>query len=41
MENNKEKINNTNNNSHEAIMPIIFGVLAVIIMAIAAHFMGN
>ena len=41
MENNKEKINNTKNNSHEALLPIIFGVLAVIIMAVAAHFIGG
>lgn len=41
MENNKEKINTKKNNSHEAMAPIIFGILAVVIMTIAAHFLGS
>ena len=42
MENNKEKTNiNKTSENHDVLMPLIFGILAVVIMAIAAHFVGG
>ncbi len=42
MENNKEKTNiNNASKNHDVSWSLIFGILAVVIMAIAAHFIGG
>ena len=39
MKDNKDKIQQSGNG--DTSFPLLFGIIAVIIMAIAAHFMGN
>ena len=42
MDENKNEINKKTNNSYigDSLGPILFGIIAVVIMIIAAHFMG-